>query len=189
LIETLKQIDAELFLFLNGLHNSFFDFVMYWVSDRFIWIPMYLVFIVLIIKKYKKRSWFILLFVALTIASSDQLINFAKHYFERLRPCHDESLQALVHTVRGHCGGKYSFVSGHSGNAFSLAFFLIPFFKPHYRYFTLFILIWAALVAYSRVYLGVHFPGDILAGALLGSLVGTLWARVYILIFPMPQAV
>ena len=183
-MDTLIQLDTDLFLFLNGLHNSFFDFIMYWISDRFIWIPMYLVFIALIIKKYKQRSWLILLFVALTIASSDQLINFTKNYFERLRPCHDESLQALVHTVHGQCGGMYGFVSGHSGNAFSLAFFLIPFQRPYFRFFALFIIIWAALVAYSRVYLGVHFPGDILAGALLGIIVGTLWARAYFAIFP-----
>lgn len=184
MIETLNHIDTEVFLFLNSLHNSFFDFLMYWISDKYIWIPMYAVFIFLIIKKYKKRSWLILLLIAATITASDQLTVFSKNYFERPRPCHQESLDLLVHTVKNVCGGTYGFVSSHAGNSFALAFFLIPFFKDYFKWFGVFIIIWALMVSYSRIYLGVHFPGDVVGGAIIGTIIGLLFSRVYFLVYP-----
>jgi undecaprenyl-diphosphatase len=179
LIETLQHIDRELFLFLNGMHNGIFDFLMYWVSDRFIWIPLYAWFLYMIIKKYRKRSWLIILLIALLATVSDQLTVFLKNYFERPRPCHDEQIASLVHTVKNVCGGPYGFVSGHASNSFALAAFLIPFLRTQIRFFVPAILFWAALIAYSRIYLGVHYPGDILAGALLGAFLGYLFSRIY----------
>lgn len=112
-------------MFLNGMHNGIFDFLMYWVSDRFIWIPLYAWFLYMIIKKYRKRSWLIILLIALLATVSDQLTVFLKNYFERPRPCHDEQIASLVHTVKNVCGGPYGFVSGHASNSFALAAFLI----------------------------------------------------------------
>ena len=183
ILEFLKNTDLQVFLFLNGLHNSFFDFVMWWISDRFIWFPMYLVFLILIVIKFKSRAILIIVLIGLTIAAADQGSVALKNYFERLRPCHNEEIQHLVHQVRGYCGGMYSFVSSHASNAFALAFILIPFMRQHYKYFPLLILIWAFLISYSRIYLGVHYPGDVLSGALFGSMVGFMFSRIYFIAY------
>ncbi len=182
MLETIQNIDQELFLYLNGLHNSFFDFVMYWVSNKFIWIPMYAWFIYQIIRKYKKQSILILILVAVMITLSDQVTVFFKNYFERPRPCHDEHIGYLVHTVKNACGGPYGFMSGRAASSFSLAFFLSPLFRYPFHYFKPFIIVWAAMVAYSRVYLGVHYPADIICGALLGMLLGFLFSKLFFLL-------
>jgi undecaprenyl-diphosphatase len=187
MIEKLNQFDTELFLFLNGLHNDFFDLVMYYASDRFVWIPLYAVLIYFIIRNHRKRSWLIILLVVLVITASDQLSVFLKNYFERPRPCHQEQLWEAIHTVRNKCGGAYGFVSSHAANTFALAFYLIPFFKQRNRFFSIFIIFWAVFISYSRIYLGVHFPGDVLFGALLGMIIGISFAKILYLISPQKQ--
>ena len=182
MLETIQNIDQELFLFLNGLHNSFFDFVMYWVSNKFIWIPLYAWFIYEIIKKYKKQSILILILVAVMITLSDQLTVFFKNYFERPRPCHDEYIGHLVHVVKDACGGSYGFMSGHAASSFSLATFLIPIIGGRFKYFKLFLIFWASMVAYSRVYLGVHYPADIICGAMFGILLGLILSKLFFLL-------
>ncbi len=182
MLETIQNIDQKLFLFLNGLHNSFFDFVMYWVSNKFIWIPLYGWFIYQIIKKYKKQSILILILGTVMISLSDQLTVFFKNYFERPRPCHDQYIGDLVHIVKNTCGGPYGFMSSHAASSFTLAFFLIPIFRDRFHYFKPFIIVWAAMVAYSRVNLGVHYPADIVCGALLGMLLGFLFSKLFFLL-------
>ncbi len=99
-------------------------------------------------------------------------VKLFKDVFERLRPCHNPAIAELVHTINGKCGGKYGFVSSHATNSFALAVFCGFLFKRHYKYMLWLMLFWAAIVSYSRVYVGVHYPGDIIGGAVLGSLVG-----------------
>jgi len=182
MLETLQNIDQQFFLFLNGLHNSFFDFVMYWVSNKFIWIPLYAWFIYMIIKKYRKQSILILILVALMITLSDQITVFFKNYFERPRPCHDEYIGHLVHVVKDACGGPYGFMSGHAASSFSLATFLIPLIGGRFKNFKIFLIFWASLVAYSRVYLGVHYTADIICGAMLGILLGYFFSKLFFLL-------
>lgn len=167
----LENLDKELFLFLNSLNSPFWDQVMYAISGKIIWIPLYLAILVTIGVKYRKRFPLILFFIILAVAIADQSsVHVFKNVFQRLRPCHDPELDGLVHLVNGRCGGLYGFVSSHAANSFNVAALSLMFIKK--RWYSVAIIIWASLVGYSRVYLGVHFPGDVICGAVLGSLVG-----------------
>lgn len=179
MIDLLNRIDTWLFLLLNGLHTAWLDELMFWISYKLTWIPLYVFFIVLLIRKYKLRIFWILVFVAILITLSDQLSVLMKNLFQRLRPCHNDELNLLIHTVKDKCGGKYGFVSSHASNTFTLAVFLIPFLKSYWKGFSFSLIFWAALVSYSRIYLGIHYPGDILCGALLGAAIGITLVKVY----------
>src|SRR5580704_12824529 len=126
MLEQLKSLDTSLFLFINSKHNSFFDFIMYWASDRWIWIPFYAVLLYFLFKSFGNKAVFILLLIGIMITLSDQLSSAViKDLVKRPRPCHDESLIDKVHLVNGYCGGAYGFVSSHASNSFALSLFLI----------------------------------------------------------------
>jgi len=173
LLEILKKADTDAFLFLNGWHSPFTDRAMYLISHTWVWLPLYLFLLWLVIRNYRKQSLVIIPAAALLITLGDRVSVLAfKEVFERLRPCHEPSLSGLVHTVYGHCGGDFSFVSSHATNTFAAATFLALLIGRRYRYFTPLIFLWATVVSYSRIYLGVHYPGDVVGGALLGSALG-----------------
>jgi len=172
MIDYLSSIDTKIFLFLNGMNSPFWDAVMYLVSGKFTWIPFYLVIIFFIARKFKWNTLWIIIAIALIVTLSDQLsVHAFKNVFQRLRPCHDPMLSGFVHIV-GRCGGKFGFVSSHASNTFGVAVFLLLLFRV--KWFSIVILLWATVVSYSRIYLGVHFPGDVLVGALLGVCIGFL---------------
>lgn len=180
MIETLLHWDTELFLALNGVHNSILDFLMFWASNKLIWIPLYLFFLYLLIKNYKWKTIGIFISILVLITLADQLsVHLFKNIFQRLRPCHEPDLEGLIHLINGKCGGRFGFVSSHATNTFALAVFLIHFLGSRYKYFTVAILVWATVVAYSRIYLGVHYPGDVIVGTAFGSLLAFLIFNLY----------
>jgi undecaprenyl-diphosphatase len=178
MIDQLMQWDEALFRLINGWHSPFWDTVMWAVSAKLTWLPLYLFILGWMIRIYRRRFWVLLLFIVLLVVLTDQVsVQLFKKVFLRLRPCHQEALAATVHLVKGHCGGMYGFVSSHASNMFGVAMFSSLLIRN--RTYTWLIFLWAAWVGYSRIYLGVHFPGDVVGGALLGSLLGWLVYRMW----------
>lgn len=169
MLDLLNRWDREFFLFLNSLHNAIWDYSMTLFTLTPVWIPFYLVILVIIAKKYGKKSLMIFLAITLLILFADQFAGILKHSIKRLRPSNYPEVSQLAH-IFFNKGGLYGFVSAHSANAFSFATFSILLFKN--RRYTAFIIPWAMMIAYTRIYLGVHYPGDILGGIILGTLIG-----------------
>jgi len=178
-MEKIAQIDRSALLFLNHLHNSFFDFIFYWASNRLVWIPLYAFLAILIYRKYPHRFFRILLAIAVLITLSDQLSSSViKILVMRLRPCHDPVISADVHLVYGYCGGLYGFVSSHASNSFALTVFIWLLMGRSNRSLMILLFAWTMLVSYSRIYLGAHFPGDVLCGMALGGILAFLIFRL-----------
>jgi len=177
IIEQLLSIDTKLFLFLNQFHNNFFDIVMKQISSKTIWLPLYATVLFFLYKKFKlKKTIILLLSFGVLIAFSDQIsVHLFKNVFQRLRPCYNNEIQHLTHFL-SLPGGHYGFVSSHAANSFAFAFLSLLVFRN--KNYTIFILFWAFLVSYSRIYLGVHYPLDILGGAVLGGFISILVFRI-----------
>jgi len=141
-----------------------------------IWIPLYLVFLYLVIRHYKWQTLIILVFTVLMILVSDQLTNLVKESVQRLRPSHEPGL--MVHIVDAYKGGTYGFYSAHASNNFAIACFLILLLGKYYHYFFIPVLIYALIMSYSRIYLGLHYPGDTLAGMIAGILIGLIMGKL-----------
>jgi undecaprenyl-diphosphatase len=179
-MEYLNTIDTQAFLFINGQHNAFFDFVMYWLSDKLVWVPMYLLIAFFIVKHYRMKGVVILLFVGVVIALCDQTAsNLIKNSVMRLRPSHEPALEGLIHLSKAGAGGMYGFVSSHAANAFGLATFLYFVLGHRFKWLKYWLFLWAALVSYSRVYNGVHYPGDVIVAACIGAVIGWIISKLY----------
>jgi undecaprenyl-diphosphatase len=178
MIEYLDKIDQQLFLFLNGIHSPAWDGIMWWISGKTSWIFLYVIILLALGIKYKWRMLVVILAITLGIVLSDQSsVHLFKEVFQRLRPCYQPEIAGMVHLVNDHCGGSYGFVSSHAANTFMLAALTSGLLGN--KYYTWFIFFWASVVAYSRVYLGVHYPGDILGGTLLGMFIGWIVLKLY----------
>ena len=180
LFDWLVNIDHELFTFLNGLNSSWMDFIQFWISDKYIWIPFYILLLVGVICHYRRKSILIVVMVAALVTLSDQSSQVFKYGVGRYRPCRGESMhQPKPHLVKNHCGGKYSFYSAHASNSFAIALFLGFLLTPVVKRSKSILIFWAAIVAYSRIYLGVHYPSDILVGTFFGITYGWLFWKLF----------
>lgn len=172
----LSDIDARLLLIVNGAHSPFFDSVMWCISGRWIWVPFYAVLAYLLFRRMSwKRASICLVTIGLIILAADQTCaTLIRQEIGRLRPANlNNPLSSFVHVVNGYRGGRYGFPSCHAANTFALAVFMSLVIR--HKWFTVMMFSWAFIVSYSRMYLGVHYFGDLFCGATIGSLFAVLF--------------
>lgn len=170
--------DEELFLYLNNLGSPKFDAFWLFITNEYYWIPTYFFIFLVILEKYGwKKVLLIGLSVALMISLTDSLSSLVKNWIQRPRPCRNPELEGVFRLVIEKCRGSYCFFSAHAANSFSLATYLTFLFKKEYKYSSFLLFSWAILVSYSRIYVGVHFPLDVLSGAFIGVLIGWLFTK------------
>ena len=185
-MDQILEFDKSLFIYLNSLGSVEYDAVWLTITNKFSHIPLYLFLIYQLIKKslkINKSKKKILLLIVFRISSlsfliliSDQLSNFFKNNFERLRPCHNLDIIDQIRIVKDSCGGLFGFFSAHASNSFVVATFFYLFFSSNNKLSKL-LFIWATIIAYSRIYVGVHYPLDIVFGSLLGFLITFFFYR------------
>jgi membrane-associated phospholipid phosphatase len=180
MIANLHEFDVDLFLKIHrGLSNGFFDWFMPLMRNRYLWAPLYLFIIIFCFKEYKKKGWYIIGMLLLTFALGDLIASrVIKPLVARLRPCNDISLaDQIIHRVP--CGSGYSFPSAHATNHFGIAVFLIMVFYPRWKPILPLGLAWAFIISFAQVYVGVHYPVDVISGAILGTTIGLLTGSLY----------
>ncbi|MCD6018834.1 MAG: bcrC [Bacteroidetes bacterium] len=180
MLEQLELLDRHLFLAINACHCPIMDIVMWYVSETWVFTPLFAYWLIMVYKRYGSRKLFILLgFLGLMIILTDQTANRTKHAIKRYRPTHNLEIQSQVHIVNAYKGGQYGFFSGHSTNSFGIAMLLFLLFSKESFWFRSGFFAWAGLTAYSRMYLGVHYPSDIFVGLIVGLFWGWM---IYLLI-------
>jgi undecaprenyl-diphosphatase len=178
MIEQILQYDTELFLYLNNLGNTSWDWFWLTYTTKIYWTPFYALLLYLMYKQWGNKPILITIaIVALMILFTDQITNLFKHGFERPRPCHVDALIHQMRIVREGCGGRFGFFSGHASNSMAVAIFVGLMLKQRYKYLIYILVVWSMVMAYSRIYVGVHYPLDVFCGMLFGSLSGFLFYK------------
>ena len=177
MLEKILQLDKQLLVFLNGLGSPRFDGLWLIITNQLYWTPLFLVIFYLLQKKlgWKKFGYYIL-FTALLIVLTDQTANLFKHTFQRLRPCNDETVNHIIRVVKS--SPSFSFFSGHAANSMATAVFSFMILKKFYKH-TYLLFLFPLIFAYSRIYLGLHFPSDIITGYTFGATFGFICYKLY----------
>lgn len=177
-MDELLRLDTEWFMSIHSVRNGFLDFIMPVFTNRWIWIPLYVIMAFALLRRYGKRMAVIAPVIAIMILISDQGANLFKENVKRPRPCHNPELISTFHvTTPNGCGGPFGYFSGHAANSFAISLLMcllvrrkdIDRWKPW-----LILFLWALMVSWSRIYMGVHYPGDVLSGAVFGMIVAGL---------------
>ncbi|KFF19940.1 phosphatase PAP2 family protein [Flavobacterium hydatis] len=177
MLEKILKLDTNLFVYLNGLGSETYDKLWLIITNQVNWIPLFLLLFYFIYKKIGKRqTLFLLLFIAILITCTDQLTNAVKYSVQRLRPCNNPDINSFIRIVQSR--QSFSFFSGHAANTMAVATFLYLLLNKHFKYFGL-LFLWPLVFAYSRIYLGLHYPLDILCGYLAGATMGFLIFKIY----------
>ena len=180
MIQDFFNWDVQFFLFFNNLGNERWDWFWLIYTEKETWIPLYIIFLILLYKKIGwKKTLIAGLCIALMIAGADQLTNVFKNSFQRLRPCHNSDIVGLFRPIGCEGRGKYGFTSAHASNHMAIALFIGIVLRQYYKWLIYVLIVWALSVAYSRVYVGVHFTGDVFFGTIIGIIFGLLFTRIY----------
>jgi undecaprenyl-diphosphatase len=177
-LNALLQLDQQIFLFINqSLRNSFFDLIMPYARDKNYWIPLYVLIAGYFIYKFRWKSIIVLLSAGITVLLTDQIASsIIKPAVHRLRPCNDPPVLPHIHLLVD-CGSGFSFVSSHAANHFGIAVFLILLLRKRFWWITPAALLWATLICFAQVYVGLHYPLDMIGGGLLGVVIGIITGR------------
>ncbi len=178
MLEQLLQYDEQLFIYLNNLGSSKWDNLWLIITNKLTWIPLYAVLLFLIYKKFGIK-WMLMIVILVTtmIIITDQLANLFKFGFERPRPCREAHLKELIRYIAPRCG-RYGYFSAHAANTTALAVFIGLVLKMPFKKLILLLIFWALIVSYSRIYVGVHYPLDLLSGIFMGGLIGWLFFKI-----------
>ncbi|WP_455170578.1 phosphatase PAP2 family protein [Aegicerativicinus sediminis] len=173
MIEKLLEFDTELFIYLNNLGSTNWDAFWMAYTTKFNWIPLYAILLYLLYKQLGLKPLLVtIVVVAVMVLFTDQITNLFKHGLQRPRPCQLDELADKIRLVKSSCGGRYGYFSGHASNSMALAVFIGFMLRYRFKYLKWILIVWAFLMAYSRVYIGVHYPLDILSGMIFGAMCG-----------------
>lgn len=196
MLDSLLQFDQWLFLLLNGAHADWLDFPMWLFSTRWFWIPVYVYLLFTLYRRYGiRRFGWIVGIIALSVLINDQLASSVfKEWIGRPRPTYTDGLKDFVHTVvapngQEYRGGRFGFYSSHAANLFGVAILYFFLMRPMKRWAIGLLFGWVTLIGYSRIYLGVHFPSDILMGAAMGSAIGAFCYYILLWFSPVNKAI